>query len=134
VSRQGMYRLSVRIEPEAFFNLPPERLAAALVAEGIPVRATYPVLYLSELWRSGLQSRRWDAGVDRHRRLGLGADCPVSERISSREGLAINHEVFLGDSRDIHDVVEAFDKVQRHAAELRDYPAQGPALHSGASR
>lgn len=119
VTRQGMYALALRCDPRAFNGVPRDLVAAALQAEGLPVHAPYPVVYRSPLWVSGQHFLAWGKGGHPRERLGLGARCPVAERIAEAEGLTIPHQVFLGPQTDIDDLVAGFEKVQRHASELR---------------
>lgn len=119
VTRQGMYAVSLRYDPEPFRDLPRHVVLAALRAEGIPIHPPYPVVYRSELWRPGRElltrGRHDDVPPD----LGLDSRCPVAEQISEAEGLTLAHQLFLASPEDVVSIAEAFAKVQRHASELR---------------
>jgi L-glutamine:2-deoxy-scyllo-inosose/3-amino-2,3-dideoxy-scyllo-inosose aminotransferase len=117
VARQNVFGLPVRIEPGEFQHVPVSRLVAALAAEGLPVRPADPVIYQAPTWLSGLRERRWPAAADPARQLGLGAHCPVAERVS-QHGLVIRQTAFLGGGADVDDIVAAFDKVRRNAKSL----------------
>ena len=117
VTKQNMFGLSIRIDPDKFAGVSPSVLVDALMAEGVAARPSNEVLYKSSLWRSGVTARRWHKNADAHRMLGLNAYCPVAERVEA-EGFILSHETFLGNLRDVEDVVTAFEKVQRHAHEL----------------
>ncbi len=118
ITRQGMYGLALRFDPDAFAGMPVEVLVQAAVAEGIPVQRTYDVVYRSPLWLAGLHDRRFGSPGVAHRQLGLDSECPVAEKIS-REGLVILHHVFLGPESDMADLAAGLQKVQAHAGELR---------------
>jgi L-glutamine:2-deoxy-scyllo-inosose/3-amino-2,3-dideoxy-scyllo-inosose aminotransferase len=116
-TRQNVFGLSLRIEPGEFEHVPVARLVAALAAEGIPVRPADTVIYQAPTWVAGARERRWPVGTDPARQLGLGARCPVAERVA-QHGLIIRQTAFLGTGADVDDIVAAFDKVHRHAKSL----------------
>lgn len=124
VTRQGLYGVGIRIQPEAFAGVPAAALIAAFQAEGIPVQAPYPVVYRSPLWTSGAKLIKFESGAKPETRLGLNSICPVAERISAAEGLVILHQVFLGVPGDMDDLAAAFAKVQRQASTLCAYGLQ----------
>lgn len=117
VTREGMFAVPLRMDRDRFAGAAPRTVVAALVAEGVPARLNNEVVYRSPLWRSGLDGMPGrDARAAWHA-LGLDAHCPVAEQVE-REGLLLAHQAFLGDSRDVEEIVAAFAKVQRHAKEL----------------
>jgi len=119
VTRQGVYALSVRLDIASFANIPRDILIKALRAEGIPVTPPYEVVYASSLWTRGPEFLRFADNVSPQVRFGFTSECPVAERIADEEGIVIPHEVFLGDEKDMDDIAAAFDKVQKHASDLR---------------
>jgi len=118
-TRVGMYGFGMRYDRREFDDLPRKVFLQALEAEGVPVRIPYPPVYRSPLWTSGVSSLRWGPGDDARARLGLGARCPVAERVSKESGFVIPHEVFLGHAADMDDIVAALEKVRDHRSELR---------------
>ena len=118
-TRQGLYAVSVSVDPKMFGNVPREAVAMALEAEGIPVEPPYDVVYCASLWKGGADVLRFETGVDPTERLGLNSNCPRAERVAHVTGLTIPHEVFLGPEKDIEDLVAGFEKVQSNASELR---------------
>jgi L-glutamine:2-deoxy-scyllo-inosose/3-amino-2,3-dideoxy-scyllo-inosose aminotransferase len=116
VTRQGLYCLSVTIDPAAFSGMPRDLLVDTMQAEGIPVTAPYEVVYRSVLWKPS--EKYWAFADDKSPRqeLGLDAKCPVSEEVAMRTGLAFNHRLFLGTTSDMDDIVDAFLKIQRIVA------------------
>lgn len=119
VTRQGLYCLSVTVDPQAFAGMPRDLLVDTLQAEGIPVTAPYEVVYRSILWKPAEKSWSFAEGKNPRNELGLDADCPVAEEIAMRTGLAFNHRLFLGTTRDMDDIIEAFVKVQNNAGAMR---------------
>lgn len=120
VTRSGHYGLSLRID-EAVFPQGNEAVAAALVAEGIPVYTPGFVVYRCPLWSSGMAEPALGPLPQARARLGLDADCPRAERIAQRVGLVIRHDVLLSPKRDLTDVLAALDKLSRHAAALDEW-------------
>jgi dTDP-4-amino-4,6-dideoxygalactose transaminase len=117
IERHPYYLLTLRYAPEAFSGMDRDTAIRALQAEGIPAKPTYPSpLYRNPLFASQsgtLEScKGWHAGQD-YARLSL----PEAERVC-RDGIWLNHTVFLGDEGDIDDVIEGFSKVQKLASTL----------------
>lgn len=115
IERHPYYLLTLRYNPEGFAGLDRDTVIRALQAEGIPAKPTYP----TPLYRNGVfakqtgslaRSTGWHAAQD-YQRLHL----PEAERVC-KDGIWLNHTVFLGDDRDVNDVLEAFRKVQRLAS------------------
>lgn len=118
-TRQGLYSVSINVDPKFFANVPREIIIAALQAEGIPVVPPYDVVYTSALWVNGKGFLAFEEGADIDTRLGLKASCPVAEKVSGRTGLTLPHQLFLGTEEDMDDIAVAFRKVQSQASELR---------------
>jgi dTDP-4-amino-4,6-dideoxygalactose transaminase len=116
IEQHPNYLLTLWYQPEAFSGAPREILVEALQAEGIPFRLTYPhPLYRNPLFlteQNSLARASWTAAQD-YANLQL----PVAERVC-REGVWLSHTVFLGEKRDVDDVLEALRKVQRMAPAL----------------
>lgn len=111
------YLVPLRYHAEHLAGVPRDRALEALGAEGIPVKPGYPYpLYRNPLFRreSGLLTRHpgWHAAQD-YENLNL----PEAER-ACRDALWLNHEVFLGDERDVDDVLRAIEKLHRQASSL----------------
>lgn len=106
VEQHPYYLVTLRYNPEGFAGLDRDTVIRALAAEGIPFKPTYP----HPLYRNAVFIDR-DA---RYRDLYL----PEAERLC-RDGIWLNHTVFLGDRDDVDDIVRAIEKVQREAASLK---------------
>lgn len=124
VEQHPYYLITLRYHPEGFGGLDRGTVIRALNAEGIPAKATYPSpLYRNPVFteQSGSLARciGWHAGQD-YGRLQL----PEAERVC-RDGVWLNHTVFLGDRSDVDDIIEAFKKVQRLASTVPTLQAVG---------
>lgn len=90
----------------------------ALQAEGVPAVPTYPYpLYRNPLFTTDqlppCHCGSWKPAQDYK-----GLHLPESERVC-RDGIWLEHNLFLGTRNDIDDVIAAFHKVQQNAAALR---------------
>ncbi|HKO18452.1 MAG TPA: DegT/DnrJ/EryC1/StrS family aminotransferase, partial [Acidobacteriaceae bacterium] len=116
IEQHPHYLLTFWYQPEEFSGAPRELVLEALQAEGIPFKLTYPhPLYRNPLFvteQSSLARHGWSAAQD-YPNLHL----PVAERVC-REGVWLSHTVFLGEKRDVDDVLEALRKVQQLAPTL----------------
>ena len=118
-TRQGLYAVSINVDPKFFANIPHETLILALQAEGIPVLPPYDVVYASVLWVNGKDTLIFKEGDSAEAQLGLTSSCPVAEKVSRHTGLTLPHQLFLGTENDMEDIAEAFRKVQSQASDLR---------------
>jgi dTDP-4-amino-4,6-dideoxygalactose transaminase len=87
----------------------------ALKAEGIPAQPTYPYpLYRNPLFQSlsPCGCGKWGAPQD-YKSLFL----PESERIC-KDGIWLEHHMFLGTTQDVDDIIAAFEKIQERAGSL----------------
>lgn len=116
-SRHPRYLVTLRYHPEYFAGLSRDRVIEALQAEGLPAKPSYPYpLYRNSLFRkeSGLLARYqgWHAPQDYQNLL-----LPEAERVC-RDGIWLNHQVLLGDEKDVDDILLAVEKIQQHAPSL----------------
>jgi len=124
IEQHPYYLLTLRYKPEAFGGLDRDSVIRAMNAEGIPCKASYPSpLYRNPVFteQQGMLARcsDWHAGQD-YAKLQL----PEAERVC-RDGIWLNHTVFLGDRKDVDDIIEAFKKVQRLASSVPSLEAVG---------
>jgi dTDP-4-amino-4,6-dideoxygalactose transaminase len=117
VSQHTHYIITLRYDPTVFAGLPRDLFLRALCAEGISAQPTYPYpLYRNPLFRKEsippCGCGKWSARQD-YETLFL----PESERIC-KEGLWLEHYLFLGTRQDIDDVIAAFEKIQQQAGSL----------------
>lgn len=109
--------VTIRYDPDACSGVPRDLAIEALQAEGIPVKPTYPYpLYRNPLFRKdgNLLSRYqgWSAPQD-YEHLAL----PEAERVC-RDGIWLNHPVFLGNQNDMDDILLAIEKFHQNASSL----------------
>ena len=123
ITRQAAYQVVLRYSAERFGDLPRAAFVAALEAEGVPCDAHF----YDALTRSSLlvpDARRFPAWASREQ-----PACPVAERAAYEEAVWLPHQLFLGDERDVDQIVEAIAKVGRHAAELHGFEHPSIARH-----
>jgi dTDP-4-amino-4,6-dideoxygalactose transaminase len=117
VERHPNYLVTLRYQASHFDGAKRETVIEALRAEGIPVQPTYPYpLYRNPLFSDdGLppcHCGAWHPAQD-YSSLFL----PESERIC-REGLWLEHNLFLGTRGDVDDIVAACRKVHENRSSL----------------
>lgn len=119
VTQRTFYQLIVRIDTEAFAGVPRDRVLAALHAEGVPCYGRFYVPLPDDPLLPG------DARTNPLARAGIeycSEDFPVARRAAYEESIWLPHELFLGSTSDVDDLVAAFAKVQAGAAALREAP------------
>lgn len=109
--------VTLRYDSEACAGVPRDVAIQALQAEGIPIKPTYPhPLYRNPLFRKDgkllARFQEWSAPQDYENLV-----CHEAERIC-RDGVWLNHPVFLGDRQDIDDILLAIEKFHQHASSL----------------
>ena len=105
---------------EEEFGLSRDRFVEALVAEGIPAAAAYPVpLYKQPVFENfefgpytGMKEMRPDLDY-------TAVECPNCETISFRQGVWLVHQILLGTREDMDDIAAAIRKVYENRAALR---------------
>lgn len=113
VENHPYYLLTMRYHPEAFGGADRDSVLRALAAEGVPFKPTYPhPLYRNEVFTN--LDKTSGGRPQEYGKLRL----PEAERVC-RDGVWLSHTVFLGDRKDIDDVMEALRKVQKAAPQLR---------------
>jgi dTDP-4-amino-4,6-dideoxygalactose transaminase len=106
ITDQPYYLLTFWYEAGGFEGLPRDTVLAALKAEGVPFKPTYPhPLYRNPVFGA------------------LDLCLPVAER-ACREGVWLSHNALLGDRTDIDDLIDALHKVRRLASTLHPATAE----------
>ena len=126
VSSHPHYIITLRYDPAAFAGVERDLFLRALQAEGIPAQPTYPYpLYRNPLFQSlpPCGCGNWSSPQD-YKSLFL----PESERIC-KDGIWLEHYLFLGNRQDVDDILAAFEKIQERAGSLSQH-----AISSEASR
>ena len=131
VQNHPHYLVTLRYLPSELKGVSRAVVLRALQAEGIPAVPTYPhPLYRNPLFTTGqlppCRCGSWKAAQD-YRSLNL-----VESEQACKDGIWLEHNLFLGTRRDIDDIAAAFRKVQQNAAVLRRQEANAiDAVHSG---
>ena len=118
-TRQNHYCFGVRFDPEHFQGQPRAKVVAALRAEGIMAGAGYtppnkePFLEYSLNLR-GFQAVFSPERLDNYRR---GNNLPKNDELCATAFL-LEQNMLIGEKRDVDDVLEAFNKVQKLASTL----------------
>jgi len=115
VSNHPHYIITLRYDPAAFAGVERDLFLRALQAEGISAQPTYPYpLYRNPLFQSlpPCGCGKWSTAQD-YESLFL----PESERIC-KEGMWLEHYIFLGTHQDVDDIIAAFEKIQQRAGSL----------------
>jgi dTDP-4-amino-4,6-dideoxygalactose transaminase len=120
--KHGYYYYLLQYEPDAWANLDPARLCQALNAEGIPfVQGDRKPLYAHPVFEVENLRKYVCAEVLEHYRQAVDLDnprCPATEAACNRT-LILRHQVLLGESGDMDDIIEALWKVYNNIDELR---------------
>ncbi len=129
VENHPYYLVTLRFVASPFEGLSRDTVVRELQAEGIPVQPTYHYpLYRNPLFQRRrlppCQCGNWRASQE-YESLHL----PESERIC-REGIWLEHNLFLGDRRDMDDILAAFEKVRKLASILRQHQKELPKTAS----
>lgn len=123
VGQQPNYLVTLRYDAKDFDGVSRDLFLRALEAEGIPAKKTYPYpLYRNPLFAENnlplCNCGDWRAPQD-YGSLFL----PACERIC-REGIWLEHSIFLGQRKDIDDILKGCEKVQRLASTLHSLQEQ----------
>jgi len=120
--KHGYYYYLLKYEPDAYADLAPERICAALNAEGIPfVPGDRKPLYAHPVFDvKNLSTTLSPEIINRYQKAVDLTDpgCPAAEQACSRT-LILRHQVLLGQSADMDDIIEALWKVYKNIDELR---------------
>jgi len=120
--KHGYYYYLLQYEPDTYANLAPERLCEALNAEGIPfVPGDRKPLYAHPVFDvKNLSATLSSEAIKRYRQAVDLADpgCPATEQ-ACKCTLILRHQVLLGQSADMDDIIEALWKVYKNIDELR---------------
>lgn len=120
--KHGYYYYILRYDPDTFGNLDPERLCEALNAEGVPfVPGDRRPLYRHPVFEvQHLAEYLCPHVLERYREVVelSPPECPETEEACTCT-ILLRHQVLLGASEDMDDIVEALWKVQKNIDEIR---------------
>jgi dTDP-4-amino-4,6-dideoxygalactose transaminase len=116
ITRQASYHYVFKFHSEDFSGIHRNAFVAALNAEGIPSDGRfYEAVYRSSLFE--FAAEKFPAWAQSKREF----DCPVAERAGYEESVWLPHQIFLGDERDVDDVLAAIRKIKENSGELAGY-------------
>lgn len=116
VTRQSYYYYVFKYEKKAFCEIPRERFMAALFFEGIPCERIYEPVYRSPLFK--MEPNKWPLCGMPNPVSYSSTSCPISEKASYEEAVAIPHVVLSGASEDMDDIAAAIEKIRTNSEEL----------------
>lgn len=117
VTCNGSYAYILHYDRREAADVPTARIIEALKAEGIPNQATYPPLHRIEVFASGQYKTRLTGDLPERGDRMLNREFPNAVHAYA-DAIWIPQYALLGDDEDMHELVEAFRKVQRHARAL----------------
>jgi dTDP-4-amino-4,6-dideoxygalactose transaminase len=117
VTRNGHYAYIFHYDKRTFANLPIEKFIQAFNAEGIPTQASYPPVHELAVFQSGEYRKRLSPEQSKQEHAFLKAEFPNTAK-AAWETVWLPQPVLLGTEEDMHQVVEAIKKIQRHAKAL----------------
>jgi dTDP-4-amino-4,6-dideoxygalactose transaminase len=116
ITRQASYHYVFKFHAEEFGGVHRNAFVAALNAEGIPSDGRfYEAVYKSSLFE--FADERYPAWASARRAF----ECPVAERAGYDESVWLPHQIFLGEPRDVDDLLTAIQKIKTNVQELVDY-------------
>jgi dTDP-4-amino-4,6-dideoxygalactose transaminase len=117
IDRWSFYNYIFAIDPDAFSGATNLVVVAALEAEGIPAEVQYPPMSRYDLFDPSRS--RLPVAVELAERLDPSRmSFPVAEAAGERESIYLMESTFRAGREGIEHLVEALEKVQRHAHEL----------------
>ena len=112
--RRAIYKYTFALEPEAF-GATNDIMERALLAEGIPCWRGYEPMYRYDLFQPRLSRLPVPSAFPEYfdfERMRL----PVTERVSTREGMWLDEQIFRAGEQGVDDVVVALRKVRNALA------------------
>jgi dTDP-4-amino-4,6-dideoxygalactose transaminase len=120
ITTQASYHYVFKYDAAAFGGVRRDAFVAALKAEGVPCDGRfYEAVYRSSLFEFAAED--YPAWAAYRREHPTPPHCPVAERAGYEESVWLPHQLFLGDERDVADIVAAIEKVARNIGELIGY-------------
>ena len=119
-TRHAYHIYMLRYDPAGFAGLPRAQFLEAVRAEGVPVSGGYSPLNKEPVVTEVLAGPAYQRiyGRDEMARWRERSECPLNDRLCE-EAIWMGQTTLLGERRDMDQIVEAFAKIQTHAAELR---------------
>ena len=114
-NKRSYYRHIFAIQPEQF-GASNEVVSKALQAEGIPCWRGYDPMYRYDLFQPHLSRLPVPSAFPEYFKFDE-MHLPVTERISTQEGLWLDENVFRAGKQGVDDVVSALDKIQKRISQ-----------------
>ena len=122
VTARTSYQLLVRYDAGALGGVPRDHVILALRAEGIPCSGRFYVpLHADPLFAMDPHTNPIARGHTDY----ASQSFPHAERAAYTQSIWLPHELFLGESRDIDDLLTAFARITAGADALRERPPDG---------
>ena len=119
LTTQAIYQFLFKYDPEAFAGASRDRFVAALEAEGIASDGLfYEPVYRSALFNVDARDFPALAGCGTGDLPWAKTRCPVAERAAYLESVWLPHQLLLGSTDDVDQIVEAVEKIQSNIDEL----------------
>ena len=114
ITRRGYYYYLLHYDPEAFGGATRESFLEALRAEGVSFagRGYGQAIHKNPLFQE------LDLGPEHPNADYRKIRCPVAERVTTEELVTLHHPALLATDRELDGIIEAVDKIRRHADEL----------------
>jgi dTDP-4-amino-4,6-dideoxygalactose transaminase len=123
VTARAAYQFVLRYDARAFAGVPRDHVILALRAEGVPCSGRfYTPLAEDPLFAPDPLTNPVACSAVRYDPNAF----PVAHRAAFDESIWLPHELFLGGSEEVDDLVSAFARIQGHAHDLRARPPEGP--------
>jgi L-glutamine:2-deoxy-scyllo-inosose/3-amino-2,3-dideoxy-scyllo-inosose aminotransferase len=119
ITRQSYYYYILKYDKEKFEGIHRDRFLRALYYEGIPCERIYEPVYKDPLYKPEWQKLPVSQNSNMMHPNYSSVNCPVTEKASYEEAIAISHNVLLGEREDIDDVVGAIEKIRDNLHELQ---------------
>ena len=116
ITTQASYHFVFKFHSNLWQGIHRNAFVAALNAEGIPSDGRfYEAVYKSSLFN--FKAEKFPAWAAAKREF----NCPVAERAGYDESVWLPHQIFLGDEKDVDDVITAIEKIRTRMEELIGY-------------
>ena len=128
-TRNGQYAYIFHVDSKQFAGISTEAFIAAMNAEGIPNQASYPPLHELHMFRNGEYRKRLSGPQAKADHAFLRQSFPHTQR-AAWETVWIPQPALLGDETDMHEIVAAIRKIQKHAKELAAHDANATPVQA----
>jgi dTDP-4-amino-4,6-dideoxygalactose transaminase len=128
-TRNGQYAYIFHFNNKEFAGISTERFIEAMNAEGIPNQASYPPLHELHMFRNGEYRKCLSSEQAKEPHAFLKHSFPHTQR-AAWETVWIPQPALLGDEQDMHEIVAAIAKIQKHAKEAASHDTHAAPVHA----